>query len=1099
MSLSSSSLIRRSLWFHRRTHVGVVFGAALSTALIVGALLVGDSVRYSLKRLALARLGNATHALSAGDRFTSAQLARNLQATLGGEAAAVLLLEGTATRPDGAARANRVQISGVDGHFWTLGGVVEPPGLAENEAVVNAKLAERLRLKPGDSFVVKLESTGEIPGDSPLAQATQPNPLRLIVKAVHGNERFGRFSLRVNQVQPYNIFVARETLESHAGMRDAANILLIETADSRDGAGIREALGEAWALRDAAAELHEMPEQGVVEIRSRRVFLDPPMVEAIGKVCPQAQEITTYFVNAIRSGDAATPYSFVCAPGSPTVEDTLRDDAVLVNEWLAADLAVTSGAQVVIDYFVPGGTGTLQETNRTFTVAGIVPMSGPLGDPTLLPAFPGLAEADSCSEWDPGVAIDLDRIRDKDEAYWKEHRGTPKAFVTRAAAQGMWSNRFGHVTAIRVPAQAAGSTNALAKRILKHLAPSSLGLVFRPVREEALEASGNAVDFGGLFIGLSFFILVAALLLTALLFAFSIQQRTRESALLLAVGYRLGHVRRLLVAEGACLAAAGAALGSPLGMLYNAVVVYALNGVWRGAVETSALVSHVRPATVAAGAIAGAAAAILSILVATRRLAGSPLSELQRGVSASGLFDRGRRWLSPAVAGLCLAGVAGILLSTEPGRGPEAAGAFFGAGALLITGGLALADMLIRKMSARRATGRFSLTVMGLCNNGRRRGRSLSVVGVLACGVFLVVAVGASRYGPLRDATRKDSGTGGYALYGETAIPLSHDLNSEEGRRGYHLDGKLPDDVRFAQLRVREGDDASCLNLNRVVHPRILGVDPVAFACDERFGFADVIEAAGAGCNPWRLLEEDTADGAVPAIADQAVIVWGLGKKVGDEIEYLDERGRPLRLRLVAGLANSLFQGSVLISEEAFRRHFPSASGTQVLLVETGQKDATAVAGELESALLDWGLELTPSAQRLAEFGEVQNTYLGIFLALGGLGLVVGCVGLGIAVMRNAMERRGELAVLRAVGYRRSALFGLMLSEHVALLLMGVLCGAVSACIAVLPSLVSPGANIPYTTIALLIAGIFASGIGWIAVGCHAATRGALLPSLRNE
>jgi len=1099
MSLSSSSLIRRSLWFYRRTHAGVLLGTALSTAIIVGALLVGDSVRYSLKRLALARLGNATHALSAGDRFIRARVARDLQAAIHGKAAAVLLLEGTATRPDGAVRANRVQIAGVGEPFWAMGGSAEEAALAQDEAAVNAKLANRLRLKPGDSFVVKLGRSGEMPGDSPLARAAQPRPLRLTVKVVHGDEEFGRFSLRVNQVQPYNVFVARETLEAHAGLQDAANVLLVDAADGQDGEDIQEAFSAAWSLSDSAAELHVKDEQNVVEIRSRRVFLDPPLVEAIGRVCPRAQTITTYFVNSIRAGSRSAPYSFVCAPGAPAVRDAVPDDAIVINEWLAEDLAVTSGARVVLEYFVPGKTGTLRETNSAFTVARIVPASGPYGDRTLMPAFPGLADADTCGEWDPGVAIELDRIRKKDETYWRDYRGTPKAFVTQAAAQRMWANRFGHVTAVRIPREAVGSTNALARSILGHLAPSSLGLVFRPVREEALKASRNAVDFGGLFIGLSFFILVAALLLTALLFAFGVQQRTQEAALLLAVGYRLGHVRGLLLAEGACLAACGAVLGCPFGLIYNEVVVYALNGVWRGAVEISALVAHVRPATVLIGTVAGAVAAVLALLAATRRLAKRPLGELQRAAgSEPGLFAHGRRWFSPCVAGLCLAGVACIALSTEPGRGSEAAGAFFGAGALLITGGLALVDLLIRGMSTSRAARRFSVTAMGLWNTGRRRGRSLSVVAVLACGVFIVVAVGANRFGPIRDATRKNSGTGGYQLYGETAIPLSHDLNEAENRHRYHLDGKLQDGVRFVQLRVHEGDDASCLNLNRIANPRILGVRAVTFADDQRFTFANVMEGAG-DVNPWRLLEKEDDDGTVPAIADQGVIVWGLGKKVGDILEYLDERGRPLRLRLVAGLVGSVFQGSVLISDEAFRRHFPSASGTQGLLVETQQKDAIAVAGKLESALLDWGLELTFSSKRLAEFGEVQNTYLGIFLALGGLGLIVGCVGLGIAVVRNAMERRGELAILRAVGYGRGALFGLMLSEHAVLLLLGVLCGAVSACIAVLPSLVSPGVDIPYTTIALMITGIFLSGIVWIGVGCYAATRGSLIAALRSE
>lgn len=1098
MALSSITLIRRSLVFFRRTHVGVVLGAALSTAIIVGALLVGDSVRYSLKRLALARLGNATHALSAGDRFTRAEVAGDLRDALAGNAAAVLLLEGTATRPDGAARANRVQVAGVDKRFWTIGGNTEMPELVENEAVVNAKLAARLQLEPGASFVVKLGNAGEVPGDSPLAREAKPRPLRLTVKAVHGDEQFGRFSLRVNQVQPYGVFVARRTLESHAELGTAANVLLVEAADGEETAAIQQAFGKAWNLHDAALALQARDETGGSELRSRRVFLDPPVVEAARKACPRAQIITTYFVNAIRAGNRSTPYSFVTAPGAPAVQDSMPDDAMIVNEWLANDLALTSGARVVLDYFVPGETGTLRETNRAFRVVGIVPASGPYGDQGLMPDFPGLAEAETCNEWDPGMAIDLDRIREKDEAYWRDHKGTPKAFVTQAAAESMWSNRFGHVTAMRFPPQ-AGDTNVLAESIMAHLEPASLGLVFRPVREEALVASRNAVDFGGLFIGLSFFIVVAALLLTALLFAFSIQQRTREAALLLALGYRLGHVRLMLLAEGACLAVLGAVLGCPLGLLYNESVVRALNGVWQGAVETSSLVSHVQPVTVLIGAVSGAAAALLALLGATHRLAKRPLSELQQaGSTVSGLFVYGRPWRSRIVAGLCLAGVVVILVSTAPGRGREAAGAFFAAGTLMITAGLAIVNLLVRRMSGGRNARRFNVAAMGLWNNGRRRWRSLSISGVIACGVFIVVAVGASRYGAVQDASRKDSGTGGYALYGETTTPLAHDLNRQADRKTYRLAGKLPESVRFVQLRVRDGDDASCLNLNRVTNPRILGVRAGAFADDERFTFAEVIQDAREG-SPWRRLDGTDADGAVPAIADQAVIVWGLGKKVGDVLEYVDERGQPLKLRLVAGLVNSVFQGSVLISDEAFRRHFPSASGTQVMLVETPEETTPAVAAELERALQDWGLELTISADRLAEFAEVENTYLGIFLALGGLGLIVGCVGLGIAVMRSAMERRGELAILRAVGYTRGALFGLMLSEHAMLLVMGVCCGGISAWIAVLPSLASPGAQVPYVTIALLVAGILLSGIVWIAVGCHAATRGTVLPALRHE
>ena len=43
------TLIRRSLRFHWRAHVGVVLGAAVGSAALIGALVVGDSVRERQK------------------------------------------------------------------------------------------------------------------------------------------------------------------------------------------------------------------------------------------------------------------------------------------------------------------------------------------------------------------------------------------------------------------------------------------------------------------------------------------------------------------------------------------------------------------------------------------------------------------------------------------------------------------------------------------------------------------------------------------------------------------------------------------------------------------------------------------------------------------------------------------------------------------------------------------------------------------------------------------------------------------------------------------------------------------------------------------
>jgi ABC-type antimicrobial peptide transport system permease subunit len=149
--------------------------------------------------------------------------------------------------------------------------------------------------------------------------------------------------------------------------------------------------------------------------------------------------------------------------------------------------------------------------------------------------------------------------------------------------------------------------------------------------------------------------------------------------------------------------------------------------------------------------------------------------------------------------------------------------------------------------------------------------------------------------------------------------------------------------------------------------------------------------------------------------------------------------------------------------------------------------------------LQDAGLELIPAAQRLDAFNAVQNTYLNTFQVLGGLGLLVGTAGLGVVVLRNVLERRGELALLRAVGFRRRSLRWLVLSEHAALLLIGLAVGLIAALVAVVPSFFSADAHLPLLTLSATIGSVFLVGLLVTVLSVTVALRGELLDALRNE
>jgi hypothetical protein len=501
------------------------------------------------------------------------------------------------------------------------------------------------------------------------------------------------------------------------------------------------------------------------------------------------------------------------------------------------------------------------------------------------------------------------------------------------------------------------------------------------------------------------------------------------------------------------------------------------------------------------GASAAVGVSLFGIWLTLRKQVRRPARELLAG-NFQWQFFTARR-ISKGRAGLWVAvmatGAAIVILAVlGTGDSNSVSAAFFGAGALLLIAGLGLAHSLLRMLAGRWNKTMVSVAGLGLRNTSRRSGRSLAVVGLLACGVFLVIAVGANRHNPAADTGKRASGTGGFAMYGESAIGVLHDLNSESGRKKLGFDDASLEGVQVVQLRVHDGDNASCFNLNRTQRPRLLGVAPSQLKTRGSFAFANVIEGAGRD-EIWDLLNRDLGDDVVPAVGDYPTVIWALGKSVGQDLEYADEKGGTFRLRIVGTLKNSILQGSLIIAEDKFVERFPSEDGYRLLLVDVPAERTDAVTDALSSRLRDFGLALTPAARRLAEFSAVENTYLSIFQLLGELGLILGSVGLGLVVLRNVLDRRGELAMLRAVGFQKSTLRKMVFEEHSGLMLFGLGCGVAAALVAIGPALKSPAAQVGYLSLVLTIAAIGISGMIWIWVATAFALSGGMLEALRNE
>jgi ABC-type antimicrobial peptide transport system permease subunit len=237
----------------------------------------------------------------------------------------------------------------------------------------------------------------------------------------------------------------------------------------------------------------------------------------------------------------------------------------------------------------------------------------------------------------------------------------------------------------------------------------------------------------------------------------------------------------------------------------------------------------------------------------------------------------------------------------------------------------------------------------------------------------------------------------------------------------------------------------------------------------------------------------------IPAIADMAVINWSLGKKAGDIIECDGENGKRWKLRLVAGLENSLFQGSILISRNNFLKMFPDISGAKVILADAAPETLKQLIANLGRGLMPTGPQIENSALRLARYNVVQNTYLTIFLVLGGLGLVIGSAGLGVLLMRNMLERLPEFAWMRAAGFSRRDILILLLSEHLFIFISGLCCGIIGSAAAVLPLLNSPAGSPPWLGLAIFYGVMILITGAIIMLSGYCATRLNISSVLKND
>ena len=1116
----------RALIHYRRITLAVVAGAAVATAVLAGALMVGDSMRGSLRDLTLERLGGIDWAL-VGERFFDDVLSERLIAELdGARAAPAILVRGSAVHADSGMRASKVNIRGIDDRFAPLFDaattldLARPPSQIFPSLIVNEALRAELDAEIGDDLVLGFGRTSEVSRDTLMGERDPDDVLgsiRVTITHVLPDEGVGRFELLPNQHNPHNAFLSLDRLQRALEQPGRVNaILLGGVAEDTDP---NEALAGVVTLDDLGLELRRAADHLTLE--SREFVLRPDVARTAGEVLEELdvpyQPVQAYLANEMRRGERLVPYSPVAGVDALEVPSwaafnwvagepvrPLPSDAVVLNEWAARDLGARPGDAIEVEYFEVGPREELIVRERTLRVAGVVAIEGLAADAGLTPEYPGIQDADDMAGWNPPFPVDLDLIRPADEDYWDRYRALPKAFVSYGTGAELWSTRFGDTTSIRFGAGPGGSLEDVEVRFRsllgERLPPEAFGFVLRPVKAEGLGASTGATDFGGLFIGFSMFLIVSAALLVSLLFSLGVEQRAGEVGLLLAVGYRVRQVRNRLLGEAGLIAAVGALLGLLVGVAYAGLMMAGLRTLWLPAVGSSRLFLHVEPTSLFLGWTISVLMILFSIWLRVSRLKRVPPPRLLAG-SLTAVMPARQARLSRLTAVGCLL-LALLLVAYAASSGElDNPGLAFGSGALLLASGIGFFSWWCRGSSRRRRTlkPRAGILALAARNSSWNPGRSVLSVSLVACACFVIVAVAANRQQFGEELRSRESGSGGFALLAESQVPVYQSLNRRNDllELGFDDEGAaLLAEAHTVPFRVLPGEDASCLNLYRPEKPRILGV-PHELVERGGFVFQQSLDPPQGAASPWDLLEAPLEDGVIPAIGDYASTQWILHLGLGDELELMNDLGRTVRLRLVATLKSTVFQSELLISEQAFLEHFPGRGGYGYFLIDAPPADEHEIARTFEAGLAPFGFDVTTAREKLESYKVVEHTYLATFQMVGGLGLLLGTVGLGVILLRNVLERRGELATMRAFGFRRSTLAAMILAENAFLLIAGILVGTLAALLAVAPRLAS--IDVPWGSLALTLGIVLAVGMLSSLAAVRGALRVPLLPALKAE
>lgn len=996
--MKKEGLFRRSITYYQSYYKLVTCAVIAMMTVLVGSLMVGDSVRGTLVDRVQERLGDTETIITSGTGFLDEEI---MQQPLLKKAHGYLLTDGFVSH---GGKMIAVQVWGTDCDSIEFG-----------EARINEPLARQLDGE--EDFVLHLPAHSLVPSGSLFVTQSYSTQLRLHTKSVKTKEQGGNLLLHNDQTLPLNVFVSREELAEQMELQGKINLIMSPEMIEED------LFATAWQPAYSGLKV------GEGTVTTDRIFLQQQVVDAIE---PQRVNLA-YLVNDLCAHGDSVPYSFVTATDSWNGQP-LSGNEMLVSDYLANRLKVKAGDSLHVDYFVTQGMKTLETRSQTFAIKQVIPLEDIRTDSLLIAEFPGLSNVERCTDWDSDLPIDMKRIQKIDEDYWYAYRQTPKALVAYDAVKKDWGTTFGVATALYT-ADAADK--------VQQIVPQQMGVLVAHPRESGLYSAQNGTDFSSLFLALGFFIILSGVLLMQNPLVEMLVQRKGEIQLMATLGFSRNRILRLLMGEIFTVVPFAGLLGTMLGIGYAAFILFLLGTVWSGATHTEGFRLHVNGSSILVGFIAG-----MAICGATSYYVVNKMNDvIQKKVPivTKSKHEKGQSHIRVyiLIPAICIF-IYNLITS-------HSIVLFVVSGVLwLVASSLCFIAYIQRKAQEEVSFSKKAMMWKSLAAN---KSQVLLSFWSLAVGVFTVFAVGLNR--PDFSRSVEDASiTGGYNLWCDSRIPMEYDLNNMHVRKKLSLQD-IPDSASFMQCLKNTQDEASCLNLNKVSTPTVLGIDTNELA--EHFQL-DV-----------NLLQK-TSEGVYPILMDQESLIWSMMKSVGDTLQYRNGEGQNIQLLIAGSYPTGIFHGSALMDRNLFRELWPDESGSRLFLVRCGEENQTEVKDLLETALNEYGLQVCTTTERFELFFTVTDTYLTIFLTMGGLGLLIGVISLVVVMRKILVSRRAEIKMLFTLGYSEEMVYRMLFCESLLVPVVAIIIGAVGSIISISANV--GGAGYGTWTLAVLALGV---------------------------